>query len=393
VPWLLLSTVGACAADTGGGSWALVALLDARANLAGDASAHARALLAYRGAAAVAVQVLTGGDATGGWSGWRASAGATATRALGSGRLGGLRDFAAWAARVAGPRRLALAVLAHGVPPGDPNAPAGALLGAGGDPGVTISAAFAQLREGARIRRPPALDLVILECCFGSTLELLWEAREVAGAVASPPGELRSPGVSWAAALTALETNGWDWAPVLQSGAPAASGGMGLEGLGALTYVTTGWVIGAMDAMRGMCGAAALDSDACLKGALWARSRSQLGQRLRQLVDAGELAAGLEAYAGDNALRGWAAALGETLQAAAGPGRADQVRGRSGPRCGVAVYLPVPVDGPAARRYASVSGFAAGVGYRRFLDVVAARAGIAAGPVPWLAAPEAGVVP
>jgi hypothetical protein len=392
VSWVLVALMSSPGARAGASQWSLVALLDGRNDLAGDARAHARDFLGYHGAAQVAVQVVTGGDAATGWRGWRRCGGQPAGAEPAAEPLGGLREFAGWAVAVAGARKLAVALLAHGLPPGEAGPPLARVLASGAaDPGASVGDVLRQIAEGARGRPCPPLDMLVLESCFGCSLDTLSEAQGVARALVGVPGEIRSPGIRWESVLCDLDRREWDWRGSVSAGFWMGEGDGCHRPPEALTYVDVRHAPRMIARLRAMCRAAQAEPVACLKAALWARSRSQVGRRLRQMVDADDLAAGLEAHAEGAALRSSAASFSRALRR--GTGAAGGSPGSGGIGCGLTLYLEIPLSLADVRRYVGLSVFAAETGYSGFLDVVAERAGSTSGPLPWLGPPAIGASP
>ncbi len=50
-------------------------------------------------------------------------------------------------------------------------------------------------------------EIVVLDCCYGASLEVAWALREVAGLVVASPGRLRSTGLAWDAMLEPAGTS------------------------------------------------------------------------------------------------------------------------------------------------------------------------------------------
>ena len=153
-----------------------------------------------------------------------------------------LADFLAWARERTPADRCALVVYEHGNSAsgrrwdGAPGGPWPALamdLTAGADPLEPAELATAIERA---LRRPA--DLIVLDCCYAASLEVLWELRGAADVIAASPGRLSSRGLHWQAMLPAIpagadaEEVALDWAGI--SGQPLGVIRVaGLDGLGA----------------------------------------------------------------------------------------------------------------------------------------------------------------
>jgi len=183
--------------------WGLLAYLSAEGGLEADAERYWHVLLnaASAGTCDVAVQI----DGAGAAARWAAAAHGDAVWApLGPTDMtasGSLTDFLAWAAEHLDSRDYALIVLGHGsgLATLSPER-----SGIATDGGSARSLGVAELAGAIDRSGLAPLELVSLEACYGSSLEVAWALRDVSRYMVGSPGEVCSPGLPWADAIRAL---------------------------------------------------------------------------------------------------------------------------------------------------------------------------------------------
>lgn len=368
------------AAPAWGAGWALAVYLDGRSDLARDVAEHDALLRAGHGTLPLGLHIVTEDDAgrprAVRW--WRERAddgpGRTArVPAEASAGAEALADFVAWAAGLWPQRKLAVALMGHGLPAdaGDTaHLSAPRLLAASAVEGLTADDIAAAMRAGLRRAERARIELLILETCYGASLEILGAAAGSFEYALAAPGEVPSPGLPWSAMLGAF-TAGGD-APGGRMAAALARAATEAQAPGHLPWSLTACDLGRMgrvEAALGEMSKAALgDIASATAGAHWARNRALRGERLRHVCDAGELAYGTAAYARTPELARAARALRTALE--------DLVveRARLGPeteegdkRLGVTVFVPSSLT-DTVEGYVTASRVARSSGYGRFLE-------------------------
>lgn len=267
-----------------------------------------------------------------------------------------------------------------------PPRPLGRLLvAAGQDEGIEAGACFAQLRQGFGSKQGRPLRALVLETCYGATLDNLWDAGGLTDLLLGMPGELPSPGIAWGRLLGNLDRAGW--APFSGAPAPAGSscGGPGAEvGQGILALPADG--IGIFrKALCATAQAAIAEPASALSAAQWARSRRLSHFRQGHMVGLADLATALAGHARGEPLKDAAAAL---LDAVSSLGRATGAStGNEGDLGLVALPLPLPVDAFVLDRYTSRSLFATQTRYGALLTAIADHQRKTGPSLPWTRSP------
>ena len=367
----------------GAQGWAVVAYLDARGDLAVDAEAHGRVLRDRQGACAVGMQIVRSGRHGDGpqasrW--WREDVAADAmrwgvgSRGMGVGREG-LADFTAWGVERSQGKRLVMVLMGHGIPPDagvDAESGAHRILGSAQSGGMSAAELGQALRQGLAQAGRERIEVVVLEACFGASLEMLAELADCAEFVIAAPGEVPSPGVPWRELLAALNVNGQassaEMAEALVMAAQGVAGG----------NARVPWSLSACDLSRiedveaslaAVSAAGLKDMNAAASAVHWARSQALRGEKLRQLCDAREFGRALRAYARGpelaTAADRFAGALERlVVKRAAVAGEPDEAWGRRG---GATIFLPPGLVG-TVEGYARGSRLARSTGYGQFLE-------------------------
>ena len=104
----------------------------------------------------------------------------------------GLATFIKWAMQQAPARHYALLIMGHGQP-----------AVAGQEETLRGEQIAAAVRAASRGTGPIAA--IFLDCCYGATLEMVWQLRDVAHYLVGPPGLMYSPGLPWASILGHLQ--------------------------------------------------------------------------------------------------------------------------------------------------------------------------------------------
>ncbi len=115
-----------------------------------------------------------------------------------------LADFVSWAFRQAPARHYALLIMGHGQPltppmSGGPAAPTS------DEPLLSGEYLAKALTEAGCRREASVIDVLFLDCCYGATVEVVGELREVAHYLVGSPGLMYSPGLPWAQILPDLQ--------------------------------------------------------------------------------------------------------------------------------------------------------------------------------------------
>lgn len=116
------------------------------------------------------------------------------------GEIASVAAFARWMEAEVAARRRALVVFGHGLSPGGVEGegssyPAPALmLDTERQDALTARELAAGLLEASL-----KADVIVLDCCFGATLDVLWELRAAGEIVLASPGRRPTDGVPWAA--------------------------------------------------------------------------------------------------------------------------------------------------------------------------------------------------
>ena len=365
-----------------GDGWALVVYLDGRGDLAEDAAEHDALLRAGQGAFPLGLQTV-GADGAGRpfatrWWRERAEHGAGRTASVpGEACAGpqGLSEFVAWAAAQWPGRSLAVALMGHGLPAdagGTAALAAPRLLAASTADGLTADDFAAAMRAGLRRAGRESIELLILEACYGASLEILGAAAGSFDYALAAPGEVPSPGLPWAEMLATFAAQGD--APAGEMASALAEAAAGAQADGPLPWSLTLCDLTRMGeverALGALSAAAGDDIFAATAGAHWARSRAVRGERLRQVCDAGELAYGIAAYAGRRELSDAAGALRAALDslvvARVRLGGMTMLEG-DGRRAGVTLFMPSGLTG-TVEGYVSGSRVARSSGYGGFLE-------------------------
>ncbi len=383
-----------------GAGWALLAHLDATGDLATDALAHAAVLQSAHQAVPLALQIRHTGMLPPGpaaaiglrlatqdrdarsrlwrWYQFTDVSPITTARVVMSGGAdqtpGQVADFVAWGIRHSGAQRLAVAVMGHGVPP-DCEDPSGTLTfreagSLGGMSGAELGRA---LRAGLVQGGAAQVEVLVLEACFGASLETLAELAGCAHYVLAIPGELPSPGLPWRGWLAAINGARDSEGPAAVVEALARATEAGGRESGPLPWSLSICDLsrfGAVeDALSQLSAGAAADLGDAVRAAQWARCRAQEGERLRQLCDAGELGRALRAHARGRDLQQAADRFADALRGLV----VTRVRGEAGAsagwerRAGVTLFLPAALSGPV-RGYRATSRLARSTGYGRFVE-------------------------
>jgi len=118
---------------------------------------------------------------------------------------GTLTEFLAWARDEAPADHYAVVVFGHGTSASGRGWD-GAEIGAW--PALSIDATAGgdplepeELAQAIAVGLGKRAEIVVLDCCYGASLEVAWELREAAGLVIASPGRLRSTGLAWGAML------------------------------------------------------------------------------------------------------------------------------------------------------------------------------------------------
>lgn len=120
-----------------------------------------------------------------------------------------LANFVSWAIRQAPAQHYALLIMGHGealmpLARGQTVPTSGVGLPAAGGILSGEHLAKALTEAGGRTEAGP-IDVLFLDCCYGATLEVIWELRDVAHYLVGPPGLMYSPGLPWADILANLQ--------------------------------------------------------------------------------------------------------------------------------------------------------------------------------------------
>jgi hypothetical protein len=336
-------------------AWAAMAYLDGRGDL--EQEARARATLATPPGLPVTVRLVHPEQ--------QASA-------------ADLADLVRHGARMAGERGLLLNIRGHGLPPNVGEGPAegqARFLCNPTDRGLTARQIAGALERGLAGTGHTRVAVLVLEACFGASLEVLSELADTVDVVIAVPGESVCPGLPWGAVLRGLASV--DPSPTRRSEEVARHL---LDAIGASTARSPEleWSATACDlskmrpvitALAAVSAAGSKDIAAAARGLQWARQRAVQGEALRQMSDAGQLAEGLAGAGGGAELTEAAGRLATALQQLVvarqcfGGQSAEDWAGRAG----VTVFLP-PALSRSVRGYASSQGLVTESGYGRLLQ-------------------------
>ncbi len=203
---LCVLTGGASAADEG--DWTIAAWVCADGDLTPLAAGYVSGLMdgAARGDWQLAVQTDSGNapvarrarTAVGVVSGDAVAGGAPCSM----GSRESLADFLSWTVRLAPAEHLALVVFGHGT----------TAAGRGHDGRQVADGAVVALdqssRDGLTAREVAAaahdalgpegsIDVVVLDCCYGSSVEVAWDLRDGCDALVACPGRMPAVGLPW----------------------------------------------------------------------------------------------------------------------------------------------------------------------------------------------------
>ncbi len=211
VPAIALALMLMCAAGAMSGeetpAWAIAAYVSADGDLSRVGARYADGLLRFAKAAGVplALQVNVAAAEAGAV---RLLVEGNTTRAeplppsVTAGNASAVEAFGRWACNQVAGRRTALIVFGHGLSPGaegdkSPLRLSAELMLARNERNALSPR---ELREGL-LRAGLRPDVIVLECCFGASLDVLWELRAVTGTVLASPGRRPAEGVPWAAVV------------------------------------------------------------------------------------------------------------------------------------------------------------------------------------------------
>lgn len=368
------------AAPASGDGWALVVYLDGRGDLARDAAEHEALLRAGQGALALGLHTVTADEAgrPSAMRWWRERpddgvGDAQAVPGEASAGAQGLAHFVAWAAGLWPDRHLAVALMGHGLPAdaGDtPHLSAPRLLAASAADGLTADEFAAAVRGGLQRAGRDSAELLILEACYGASLEILGAAAGSFEYALAAPAEVPSPGLPWSEMLATFGAQG-DPSPGRMAVALAQAAAE-TRTPGPLPWSLTVCDLGRMGevetTLTELSAAALTDIHAATAGAHWARSRAVRGERLRQVCDAGELAYGMAAFARKpevaDAARAFKTTLDDLVMARV---RLGYQTPEGGTRAGVTAFVPSSLTDSVAG-YVNGSRVARESGYGRFLE-------------------------
>ena len=207
--------------------------------------------------------------------------------------------FLDWGLALAGDRPCLLALMGHGTGPvwgGAPRGDGWRLWSpcSGHHPGLSAASLAATLRHSLAKAGRNRVQVLVLETCFGASLEVLAELRACAEIIIAAPGEVVSPGIHWRLPRLGEAVRPDALAADLLRGQLSEPG----DGpIWSLTACTTTQIGAVTTALMGACSAASREMQTFRAAAGRAEAASALGERLPGCCDLADLAAGLEAYA------------------------------------------------------------------------------------------------